>query len=99
VYYFNTDDLYEQTENFPEDSLVNKLIIDMVSLKADQLNQMWSYLGSKYMPSVLYTMRLVRIQNETVTTSPIIKKVKTQLWNNNKEDSAGELESGPFEKQ
>lgn len=97
VFYFDDDELYEQTEPFPEASEPNKLIIDLISLKTEQLNQMWSYLGSKYMPSVLYTMRLVRIQNETVSPSPVIDKVKIKLWKNNKNDVAGELETVAFE--
>ncbi|MEC4004875.1 DUF4255 domain-containing protein [Flavobacterium sp. SUN052] len=96
VFYFNSDELFEQTESHLDEIEDNKLIIDMITLKTDQLNQMWSYLGSKYMPSVLYTMRIIRIQNETVTAKPIIKEVKTQLWNNNKSDAAGELESGTY---
>lgn len=96
VFYFNSDDLFEQTESYPQNVEYSKLIIDLITLKTDQLNQMWSYLGSKYMPSVLYTMRLVRIQDEKVNPSVVIKEVKTQLWNNNKDDSGGELESGTY---
>lgn len=96
VFYFDTNTLYEQSENVPIGIESNKLIIDLISLKTDQLNQMWSYLGSKYMPSILYTIRLLREQNETVSSSPIINEVKTQLWKNNKNDATGELESGTF---
>lgn len=96
VFYFSTDQLYEQTESYPQDVEYDKLIIDLITLKTDQLNQMWSYLGSKYMPSVLYTMRLVRIQNETVNPNAVIKQVKTQLWKNDKNDPDGELESGSY---
>lgn len=97
VFYFDSNNLYEQTANdLPNDIESNKLIIDMISLKSDQLNQMWSYLGSKYMPSVLYTIRLVRIQNENVNTSPVIKELKTELWKNDKTDATGGIESGTY---
>lgn len=81
VFYFDDNDLYEQTEIPSEVSpdLFHKLILDLTSLKMEQLNQMWSYLNNKYMPSVLYTMRLIRIQNEDVENVPVITNVKTEV--------------------
>ncbi|MCI3939186.1 DUF4255 domain-containing protein [Chryseobacterium aahli] len=74
-----------------------KFIFEIVSLKIDQLNQMWSYLGSKYMPSVLYQVRMIPIQNEeSLKDKEVIKISKVQLWENDKEDLAGLLESGEY---
>lgn len=71
----------------------SKITFDFVSLNMEQLNQMWSYLGSKYMPSVLFKMRLVSIQTSVVEKDTVIKKVNVDLWENNKDDITGLLET------
>lgn len=96
VFYYkdNGTDLIEQDDaSSAEIAESNKIILDMISLKTDQINQMWSYLGSKYMPSILYTLRLIHIQKETMKTETIVKHIKIQLWENDKKDIAGEIES------
>ncbi|WP_297332595.1 DUF4255 domain-containing protein [Flavobacterium sp.] len=79
------------TEEEKEES--TKIILDMVSLKTDQVNQLWSYLGSRYMPSVVYSMRMIRIQKEDIINQPIVKEVELELWRDNKDDPSGELET------
>ncbi|HSD13518.1 MAG TPA: DUF4255 domain-containing protein [Flavobacterium sp.] len=98
VFYYDDLNLLEQTEVTEiQSKSMNKLILDLVSLKSDQLNQMWSYLGSRYMPSVLYTMKMIAVQNENnLPTYPVIDKAKIQLWNNDKKDITGEIESNSF---
>lgn len=73
-----------------------KLILDMESLKISELNQLWSVLGNKYMPSVLYKMRMISIQNENLEGDLIINEFKIKLWNNNEKDHAGQLEETEF---
>jgi hypothetical protein len=98
VFYYDDTTLFEQTEvSENQAKSLNKIILDLVSLKSDQLNQMWSYLGSRYMPSVLYSMRMIRVQNEdNLPTAPIIDKAKVQLWTNDKNDTTGEIEATSF---
>jgi hypothetical protein len=40
---------------------IERLIFDLVSLNLEQLHHLWSMLGGKYIPSVVYKMRLVVI--------------------------------------
>lgn len=95
VFYWQAPNL---SENIPGSGSYDKLIFEMVSLKTDQLNQMWSYLGAKYMPSVLYQVQMISIQAEETSSDEIIKKAKIQLWENNSNDSTGHIESGTFTK-
>ncbi|EJL75854.1 DUF4255 domain-containing protein [Chryseobacterium populi] len=95
VFYWQSPNL---SETIPASGSYDKLIFEMVSLKTDQLNQMWSYLGAKYMPSVLYQVQMISIQVNETSTDGIIKKAKIQLWENNPHDSTGHLESGTFTK-
>jgi hypothetical protein len=102
VFYYGDTGFFEQTEAPPASaSSLNKLIIDMVSMKPEQLNQMWSYLGNKYMPSILYSIKLILIQNEDRKLDPDRKvdKVEIGLWASPIEMNAKPLESGVFTKQ
>jgi hypothetical protein len=47
------------------DPRIDKLIFDMVSLNFEQVNHLWGTLGGKYLPSVLYKVRLVTIEDDT----------------------------------
>lgn len=98
VFYYDDTNFFEQTEvSENQAKSMNKIILDLVSLKSDQLNQMWSYLGSRYMPSVLYSMRMIRVQTENnLPTDPVINKAKVQLWTNDKNDITGEIEANSF---
>jgi hypothetical protein len=101
VYYYDNLNLFEETEvSESVAKLLNKIILDLVTLKSEQLNQMWSYLGSRYMPSVLYTMRLIQIQKEdNLPVARVIEKAKVQLWENDSKDPTGSIEiSGDFTK-
>ena len=70
----------------------NKLILSMQSLSMSELNQLWSMLGSKYMPSVMYKMRMIPIQVDAEDGGPPIEEIKIQLWEDEKNDPAGFLE-------
>jgi len=45
------------------DPSIEKLTVEMLSLSSEQLNQMWTYLGSKYLPSVAYRVRMIVLQD------------------------------------
>ena len=74
-----------------------KITMDSVSLSTEQLNQLWSCLGSRYMPSMLYKLRLCMIQESPVVKDNVIKKVKIDLWENDPNNLIGFIESGEFE--
>ncbi len=75
----------------------HKITMEFVSLSMEQLNQMWSYLGSKYMPSVLYKMRLCSIQNTNTIQETVIKEVKINLWENDIKNPIGLIETHEFD--
>jgi hypothetical protein len=47
------------------DPRIDKLVFDMISLNFEQVNHLWGTLGGKYLPSVLFKMRLVTIEDDT----------------------------------
>ncbi len=67
---------------FPEKT--EKIFLEMVNLSMEGLNQMWSFLGNKYMPSVLYKMRVLSIlPEETAEIKASVDSVRVQLIDSN----------------
>lgn len=56
---------------------IDKLILDMVTLSLEQLNNLWSVLGGKYQPSVLYRMRMVTIDSIPGDKGSVVKEIDT----------------------
>lgn len=55
---------------------VEKLILDLDTLSFQDLNNLWGIMGSKYLPSVLYKMRLVIIdENFNEGTAVLINEI------------------------
>jgi hypothetical protein len=53
---------------FPKE--LEKLSFEMVSLDFQALNNLWSNLGGRYLPSVLYKARMLTVQDGWVTELP-----------------------------
>lgn len=54
-------------DNTPEmDPSLQKLVVDIYSYSFEQQYNFWSILGAKYLPSILYKVRLVTIQEKVL---------------------------------
>ncbi|MBC8046085.1 MAG: DUF4255 domain-containing protein [Fimbriimonadaceae bacterium] len=61
------------------DAGIDKLIFDLYSLNFEQVNHLWGTLGGKYLPSVLYKMRMITIDEGLITAeSAFIKEIGIQ---------------------
>jgi hypothetical protein len=47
------------------DQKIEKLIVELVSMNSEQVNHLWATLGGKYLPSVLYKVRMLEIEDDT----------------------------------
>ena len=67
--------------NFPLlDRGIEKLIVDLYTLSFEQQNQLWGSLGAKYIPSVIYKVRLIVIDDQLYgANTPLIKTVDNHL--------------------
>ncbi len=52
----------DTTGNFPEE--VEKIMMELFTLNFEQVNHLWGILGGKYLPSVMYKLRLVPILSQ-----------------------------------
>jgi len=51
--------------NSPElDTSIEKLIAELSTVSYEQLNNLWGAMGAKYMPSVLYKVRMLSVQSD-----------------------------------
>ena len=54
---------------------IDKLVVELYSYSFEQLNNFWSVLGTHYLPSVLYKIRVITFQEQAIqeTALPIEK--------------------------
>jgi hypothetical protein len=69
--------------SFPAlDARIERLTLELQSLGYDQINQVWTFLGAKHLPSLVYKMRLVIIKDEVSTAiQPPITIINANLNN------------------
>ncbi len=67
-----------ETATNPLPDGLEKLIFDFHNLSFEQLNHLWGVLGGAYFPSVLYKVRMVRIQSDDRITGPEITRIQLE---------------------
>lgn len=65
------------------DDGIERLTLELVTLAFEQLQQLWSMLGGKYQPSVLYKMRMLTIDSRQEQPVAPIVEVETILKRKN----------------
>jgi hypothetical protein len=61
--FFQSHTLFTSTTYPALDERIAKLTVELQSLTLDQLNQAWTFIGGKQLPSVCYKIRLVLFQD------------------------------------
>ncbi|MDX1909706.1 MAG: DUF4255 domain-containing protein [Bacteroidia bacterium] len=61
---------------------IEKLLFELHSMSFDQLNHLWGILGGKYIPSVVYKMRLVMIQDADEDESSVVRAIRFDEFSN-----------------
>ena len=60
------------------DPEIDKLIFEMASISPEQLNNVWGCLGAKYMPSVIYKIRMLTYNNNNIREiRPLVSDVES----------------------
>ena len=77
IQFFQYRNVFDPISNPGLDERIEKLLVDMCSLSFEQLNHLWGTQGGKYMPSVLYKVRQVVINEDAPTSSAgFIKEIQ-----------------------
>lgn len=50
-----------------EGDTIERLAVELQGLNYDQLNQIWAYIGAKQLPSIVYKVRMICLQEKTQT--------------------------------
>ncbi|NOQ74249.1 MAG: DUF4255 domain-containing protein [Crocinitomix sp.] len=81
IAFFQTKNTFRK-DNTPElEALgVERMEVKLFKNSFELQNQLWGALGAKYMPSVMYKMGVIQIQNEQITESiPLVESLNTNL--------------------
>ena len=59
------------------DSGIQKIMVDLFNLNFEQVNHLWSTMGGKYLPSVMYKVRQITVDEDLTTgESGFIKEIQ-----------------------
>lgn len=67
--FFQSKNLFNHQNSPALAEKIDKLIVDLYSIPIEQQNYLWGALGAKYLPSVVYRVRLLSIQEELLLDS------------------------------
>ncbi|NNF32832.1 MAG: DUF4255 domain-containing protein [Saprospiraceae bacterium] len=76
IQYFEANPSFSKqgSPSLPHD--IEKLTVELSNQSVEQVNHLWSALGCKYMPSILYKVRLITINNNIIVEQiPGIKPI------------------------
>jgi hypothetical protein len=77
--YFQGKNVFTKSDTPNMDPKMEKLSIEIVDVSMDGLSNLWSLLGAKYMPSVLYKIRMLHFDESVVTEfRPGVSKIDNQ---------------------
>ncbi|MFC5696185.1 DUF4255 domain-containing protein [Pseudomonas sp. GCM10022186] len=60
----------------PFPATLEKLVFEMVNMNFEELNNLWGVLGDAYFPSVVYKVRLVKVQLDQAEPAPEITTIE-----------------------
>jgi len=63
---FQYQKVFEPATHPGLDPKIRKLIIEMFTLNFEQVNHLWSTLGGKYIPSMLYKLKVVPVEDDAI---------------------------------
>jgi len=80
--YFQSHPSFTSVEYPALDPRIQKMVVELQTLNYEQLNQVWGFLGGKHLPSVIYKISLVTLQDDAQTTvQPPISEINANLGN------------------
>lgn len=79
IMFFQSHNVFDSNK-YPQLGDINKLVVELNSLTFEQQNQLWASLGAKYMPSVVFKVRMLVVQEQAANSvSPGIRSIDSQF--------------------
>jgi len=77
VQFFQFQNLYTPLSHPALDPRIEKLSVELYTMNFEQVNHLWSTLGGKYLPSALYKVRQLTIDEEAATgESGLVREIR-----------------------
>ncbi|MDQ3110986.1 MAG: DUF4255 domain-containing protein [Bacteroidota bacterium] len=78
VQFFQAKNVFDNQESPQLGEDIEKLVVDLYSLTFEQQNQLWASLGAKYLPSVVYKVRMVVVnEKQPLAVAPAVSGINT----------------------
>lgn len=78
--FFQANSHFDPTRFPALDPRIRKLTLELLPLNYEQTNQLWAFLGSRHLPSVVYRARLLALQDaEKIGVRPAVGAVDSQV--------------------
>lgn len=78
--YFQSHPAFTQQDYPALDARIDKLVMELQSPSFDQLSQIWTFIGGKQLPSLLYKLRMLVLEPDAPTgVQPPITSINTVL--------------------
>ncbi|MCI4670766.1 MAG: DUF4255 domain-containing protein [Bacteroidia bacterium] len=83
VHFFQRQSVFYQNDvpELGESEDIERISFELYSLSFEQMNHLWGVLGGKYMPSVMYKVRIVPVKDLPDSPSSLIKRQNVQIDN------------------
>lgn len=76
IAFFQRKSIFTSSDTPELDTLeLDKLVFELYSTNFTELNQLWSIMGGKYIPSIVYKMRMCFIQDTDQAPSAMIEEI------------------------
>jgi hypothetical protein len=62
----------------PFPATLERLVFEMVNMNFEELNHLWGVLGGSYFPSVVYKVRMVKVQRDVTVPAQEILKIRVE---------------------
>lgn len=66
IYFFQSKSVFNPNNTPGLSSGIDKVVFDMTSLNFNDLNSLFSMIGAKYMPSVVYRVRMLKFTSDNI---------------------------------
>lgn len=80
ITFFQGKNVFDKYNSPGIPSGIDKLIMEIYTMPIEQQNYLWASLGAKYLPSILYRVRLLEFEDERILQNqPAVHTIKTTL--------------------
>jgi hypothetical protein len=81
--FFQTRRVFTREKYAAMNKSLSRLVVELQRVDYEQLNQIWAYIGAKHLPSVVYRVRMVTVQEGAQTgIKPPILKISAKVGRN-----------------